>query len=329
MLVSQYKCGPIRSMDQFRTTVAKINGCGVKFKYTTKRKSYPKNYKDEYLAGTGYSVFTISEANARAYRDEVNALTSGVSDAVSAASESLARQIHDSIYAMQPFTFYTKGKPDAICNDLKQMIKPINRQGVIFKYSSKKVPGSDCYQVTIDKGQAEAYYYAVNLMMLVAKGMDVGSGYTEETSPALQVSNAQQILYDASCMNDVSDIVKLYAISSTAVFRGGNMNYVEKDAGRYWYGASDQKILKELYEYKAKGICADYAKAEEALFSYLGIEVKVCTTDSWTSTSGHAWTEGRAANSRGELIRYKFDYELYTKSANETEYGLGISERDL
>lgn len=337
VVISQYKQAGVNSMSDFFPLVVKLNGYGVKFKYEEKRKSYPKDYKNEFLSGTAYSVYTISEKNARAYRDEVNAMKLNVKHAITSASEDLAQQIHDTIYAKKSFTFYTKGKPTKICDDLKEMIKPINRQGVIFKYTATKVPYHDCYKVTIDKGQAEAYYYAVNIIQSVANSECVGKGidwYVRESvnirnedvsDPeemwdyekdydavvAMELLEAEKILLNASCMNDVSDIVKLFAISNCNLFRSA-MNYDKKARGRYWRGASDQKMLKELYNRTARGTCGDYAKAEEALFSYLGIEVKIGVTD----YVEHAWTEGRAANSDGRMVDYKFDYELETRDNN-------------
>ena len=104
---------------------------------------------------------------------------------------------------------------------------------------------------------------------------------------------------------------------------GANIKYDEAERGRYWHGYTDHQVLKELYNYEAIGTCGEFAIADKVLFSWLGIDVKVC------EDYGHAWVEGRAANSKGEMVEYKFDYEINLRGKTTGNFGITSGNNDL
>lgn len=121
---------------------------------------------------------------------------------------------------------------------------------------------------------------------------------------------------NADCMNDLSDIMKIYAISYADVFNCGEaggigITYTFKNQTPFLTAkATHRYILKHLCNGTARGVCEDFARGERVYFSYLGIEVKE------KEGNNHAWTEGKAANADGRMVDYKFDYELYTRDNN-------------
>ena len=325
------------SIFALKDAVMKQNGYGVVFSCTSRKV-------------TGGRQYTISAKQAKAYRDRVNAkaadLASMKASAVSNASPELAGQIHKSLLAKKAFSFYTKGSPDQICKDLTPMVQAANRLGVIFKYDKDHM-GGNYYKVTISKSNAECYYYMCGIMQEISDGFYIGQdlnevfaddlaafnadlleAYTEELEEAKKMlgdggaaiepfkpytleeylnykfSKADRILFNSPSFNDASDILKLYAISMSNILNGSRIKYDKKDIGRYWHGYTDHQVLKELYNYKARGTCGEFAIADYVVFSWLGIDVKIC------EDYGHAWVEGRAANSKGKVYDYKFDYEL-------------------
>ena len=292
-------------------------------------------------------------------------MQSAKASAVSSASADLADQLHKSLRAKKAFSFYTKGDPDKICKNLIPMVQAANRLGVIFKYDTKKM-GDGYYKVTISKDNAECYYYATGIMQEVSDGYYVGKDlnevfaddladfnadlldlynedleyakemfgdggaaiepfkpYTLEEYLDYKFSKACRIVMHADSLNDVSDIVKLWVISDCHMLDGANIKYDEAERGRYWHGYTDHQVLKELYNYEAIGTCGEFAIADKVLFSWLGIDVKVC------EDYGHAWVEGRAANSKGEMVEYKFDYEINLRGKTTGNFGITSGNNDL
>lgn len=330
------------SIFALKDAVMKQNGYGVVFTCTSRKVKGGRQY-------------TISAKQSRSYRDKVNAksadMQSAKASAVSSASADLADQLHKSLHAKKAFSFYTKGDPDKICKDLTPMVQAANRLGVIFKYDKDHM-GGNYYKVTISKSNAECYYYMCGIMQEISDGFYIGQdlnevfaddlaafnadlleAYTEELEEAKKMlgdggaaiepfkpytleeylnykfSKADRILFNSPSFNDASDILKLYAISMSNILNGSRITYDKKDIGRYWRGYTDHQVLKELYNYKARGTCGEFAIADYVVFSWLGIDVKIC------EDYGHAWVEGRAANSK-EMIDFKFDYELELRGSD-------------
>ena len=344
------------SIFALKNAVMKQNGYGVVFSCTSKKVKGGRQY-------------TISAKQSRAYRDKVNAksadMQSAKASAVSSASADLADQLHKSLRAKKAFSFYTKGDPDKICKNLIPMVQAANRLGVIFKYDTKKM-GDGYYKVTVSKDNAECYYYATGIMQEVSDGYYVGKDlnkvfaddladfnadlldlynedlewakemlgdggaaiepfkpYTLEEYLDYKFSKACRIVMHADSLNDVSDIVKLWVISDCHMLDGANIKYDEAEGGRYWHGYTDHQVLKELYNYEAIGTCGEFAIADKVLFSWLGIDVKVC------EDYGHAWVEGRAANSKGKMVEYKFDYEINLRGKTTGNFGITSGNNDL
>lgn len=337
-----------------RSDVKKISGFNVNIPYTSRKRwngweggyIYTISAKD---AKAYRNKIRQKEAETRQKKAEIR---KGKSSAVSSASADLADQLHKSLRAKKAFSFYTKGDPDKICKNLIPMVQAANRLGVIFKYDTKKM-GDGYYKVTISKDNAECYYYATGIMQEVSDGYYVGKDlnevfaddladfnadlldlynedleyakemfgdggaaiepfkpYTLEEYLDYKFSKACRIVMHADSLNDVSDIVKLWVISDCHMLDGANIKYDEAEGGRYWHGYTDHQVLKELYNYEAIGTCGEFAIADKVLFSWLGIDVKVC------EDYGHAWVEGRAANSKGKVYDYKFDYELEVRGTD-------------
>ena len=139
--------------------------------------------------------------------------------------------------------------------------------------------------------------------------------YTYEDAFA-DLSKADQIIMKADCMNDLSDIKKVYAISSSGFFQcgpagGAGITYTMENQTPFLTAkATHRYILKHLCNGTARGVCEDYARGECVYFTYLGIDVKE------KHGNNHAWTEGQAANADGRMVDYKFDYRLYTRDNN-------------
>ncbi len=333
-----------------KAAVKKANGCNVGFTYTSKKKIrdvngyvYTVSAKD---AKAYRNKVNKAIADKKANEKKMHA------SAVSSASTELAAQIHKSLRAKKAFSFYTKGNPDQICKDLTPMVQAANRLGVIFKYDTKKM-GDGYYKVTISKDNAECYYYMCGMMQEISDGFYIGKdlnevfaddladfnadeleAYNEELEEAKEMlgdggaaiepfkswtleeylhyktSKADRILFNSPSFNDASNILKLYAISLSNILNGGRINYDKAERGRYWHGYTDRQVLKELYNCEAIGTCGEFAIADYVLFSWLGIDVKIC------EDYGHAWVEGRAANSKGKVYDYKFDYELEVRGTD-------------
>ena len=218
-------------------------------------------------------------------------------DPVSSATQELAQEIHDHLSKQESYIFYTNGKPKQIIKNLYPMIKAINKQGVIFKYTAKRVKGVDgtYYKVTINKEEAQKYYYAC---ALIQKVFD-----RDKTK-------------NVDCFNDLSDIMKLRVISASNMFSCLSGGYMSYNAYKY-SPVGELNRLISLYNETASGVCIDFAEAEEALFSMLGIDVHI------VQTKEHAWTEGVAANSDGVMVKYMFDYQLYChNSSHDIDYSL-------
>lgn len=344
------------SLLALKNAVMKQNGYGVVFTCTSRKVKGGRQY-------------TVSAKQAKAYRDKVNAksadMQSAKASAVSSASTDLADQLHKSLRAKKAFSFYTKGDPDKICKNLIPMVQAANGLGVIFKYDTKKM-GDGYYKVTISKDNAECYYYATEIMQGVSDGFYIGEDldkafaeklaafnadaldlYNEDLEWAKEMlgdggaaiepfkpwtleeylnykfSKADRVLLNSPSLNDASDILKLYAISMLNILNGVRINYDEAEGGRYWHGYTDHQVLKELYNCDAIGTCGEFAIADKVLFSWLGIDVKVC------EDYGHAWVEGRAANSKGELVEYKFDYEIKLRGKTTGNFGVTSGNNDL
>lgn len=297
---------------------------------------FPVNYVDEDTLNKAYkkNKLVIPASVSRAYAKDVRRAQGYYKHPVTSADQELAQKIHDTIMTRQAFSFCTKGKPDKICRKLNEMMPGINRQGVHFEYNSFKL-NNNIYLVTVTNELAEAYYYAVRLTEKVFKVNkenierrlleDVeeyqeavaedpeefeGFGpYTYEDAFA-SLSKADQIIMNADCMNDLSDIMKVYAISYAGVFNCGEagtvgITYTFKNRTPFITAHKDYRyILKHLCNGTARGVCEDFARGELVYFTYLGIDVKE------KDGNNHAWTEGQAANSKGEMVKFKFDYEL-------------------
>ena len=304
----------------------------------------PRNYVD-FETRQANNKIVISSKVSKAFAADVKTLQKGVKKPVTSANKALAEQIHKSLYAKKPFMFCTKGKPDKICKGLQNKIKSVNKQGVIFNYEAEKIPQTnDCYKVVIDKDESEDYHYAVKmteeifLFGLIWARICAESDYSAKTgcgssgeigiedtlTGETEISESREItdeelfkytskayrnIWNASGMNEVSDIVKLYLIDLSGVFscvdytgekRAIGMSY-DMNKRNFYYDE-----MKKLYEGTAIGMCSDYAHGERVYFSHLGIDVKFVTSDELD----HAWTEGVATNSDGKKIKYRFDYGL-------------------
>lgn len=311
-------------ISQLRKKIANTYSYGVNFDYNVSN-----------------GIIIISEKKAKAYSAKVKKIQNGLKDAVTESSSELAQDIHNALMNQRPFIFYTKGKPTAICNDLIREVQDINKQDVIFKYTSEKVSGTDYYKISIKKEQAQAYAYACkysekqfniekNDILKHVKGTvqneeDCREGYLLECEIDMelgepvptfeeycdgrldedsieQLSSRDQMIARAEGMGDLSDIMKLYIIGIGSFQAPSGITYTNK----YFQSGtgSEALMLKNLYLNKATGVCHDFALHECALFSYWGISVKYC------SSANHAWTEGVAKNSEGIMVKYRFDYGL-------------------
>lgn len=307
---------------------------------------FPVDYVDEDTRNKSYkqNKLVIPASASKAYAKDVRRAQGYYKHPVTAADQELAQQIHDTLMTRQAFSFCTKGKPDKICQKLNEMMPGINRQGVHFEYESGKIKG-DIYLVTVTNELAEAYYYAVKMTEKILKidQYDIerllledveeyqeavaedpeefeGFGpYTYEDAFA-DLPLAKQIIMNADCMNDLSDIMKVYAISYAGVFNCGEagtvgITYTFKNQTPFLTAkATHQYILKHLCNGTARGVCEDFARGERVYFTYLGIDVKE------KDGNNHAWTEGQAANSKGEMVKFKFDYELMLSRKDGTGY---------
>jgi hypothetical protein len=332
-------------MNDLRSRIVSKYSYGVTF-------DYDEESSGPYVTAF-YCRYIIPAREAKAYSKEVKKLSNGVKTAVTSASSELAQDIHDHLMNQEEYSFYINGSPDVICGDLNQMVQEINRQAVIFRYGSKQLTGTNVYLITIYDSYAKAYYYAIKISeRMLSDFQESTDAYIKEQLAEWQervdegefsqsyiegftydfyydeLSDAKKLLMQADTVADLTDIMKLYLVDRNVIF------YCRSAVGKGFMGITytkvhktgtdnDGSMLEELYNGTARGVCYLYARTEVALLSQWGIDVE------YKHGETHAWTEGKAANSTGEMIRFKIDYELYTWNADKKKYGLGLSTNDL
>lgn len=202
----------------------------------------------------------------------------------------------------------TAAKYDSKISSLNGKLKSINKAGVILRimpeynyvvignrrYGCIAVKKSGYCSICISEETAKTYNYAVSFINRIFTGINK----TQKAS--------------ATCMNDFSDAMKVYAIASSGYFSSLNSEskfgmvydlHSEYITNRF---VSDSEMFKNLAENAARGVCYDYANYEMLVWSCLGIE-------SWYNESKelqHAWTVVKVKNSDGKIMWVPFDYGI-------------------
>ena len=139
----------------------------------------------------------------------------------------------------------------------------------------------------------------------------------------LLLTNAEAILYGAKNFCDLSDAMKIYAISSSNYF-GCNRSHDDVAYGMlydytfttYYPPSKDSLAMKQLYKNKATGVCQTFAMYEQLLFDQLGITSYFNSNDA----INHAWSVVTVKNSKGKTLWIPFDYGIGPSE------GLAVSE---
>ena len=157
------------------------------------------------------------------------------------------------------------------------------------------------------------YYYLEN---------SASSAYTKG-GVHLLLTNAEAILYGTENFCDLSDAMKIYAISSSKYF-GCNSSHEDVAYGMlydytfttYYLPSQEVLAMKWLYKNKATGVCQTFAMYEQLLFDQLGI------TNYYNNnhTISHAWSVVAVKNSKGKTLWIPFDYGIGPSE------GLAVSE---
>lgn len=84
------------------------------------------------------------------------------------------------------------------------------------------------------------------------------------------------------------------------------MEYDKKSRGKIFRTVKKHpdKVMKAICQNKAKGVCADFSKAEILLFSQLGMKAYYLSSGSLN----HAWSIVKVSNSKGKKFYVPFDY---------------------
>ena len=326
-----FLCMPDYRVYQIKERLKELTDTDISVKITMqkfRRKSYRGVYYNSYPVITAKA----SKAYINALKKQ-NAQIVKEIDPVSSATQELAQEIHDHLSKQESYIFYTNGKPKQIIKNLYPMIKAINKQGVIFKYTTERVKNVDgnVYRVTINKEEAQKYYYACALAEKILNyyknqigvggyerrcDLDITSGlepsYATYEAYYNHLSDNEKALLNAEGFNEYSDIMKLKIISWARVFAFESASFMRYSHKTHTPGGDLNRLIY-LYNQTASGVCEDYAESEEAFFSMLGIDVHIIKS----YIMDHAWTEGVAANADGTKIKYKFDYGLKVKDADE------------
>lgn len=215
-------------------------------------------------------------------------------------------------------------KPEKLLCGINKKLRKINKAGVVLNFGPDANKGSEnsgitrnypteengCYYVYISEDNAKTYCGAVELIsrMFTEAKKNKCSVKTGDKSFA----NAQTTLAKASCMSELSDAMKLYAIAASGYFtctrvsNGFNMTYNQSGRGSYDACGSRAELVTTLLAGKATGVCEEYAKYEVFVFSLLGIEA-YCNK---SMTLNHAWSVARVTNSAGKVMWVPFDYDI-------------------
>ncbi|MCI5856528.1 MAG: hypothetical protein MR016_04075 [Agathobacter sp.] len=139
----------------------------------------------------------------------------------------------------------------------------------------------------------------------------------------LLLDNAEAVLYGTDNFCDLSDAMKIYAISSSKYF-GCNSSHDDVAYGMlydytfttYYPPSTDSLAMKQLYKNKATGVCQTFAMYEQLLFDQLGITNYFNSNDA----INHAWSVVAVKNSKGKTLWIPFDYGIGPSE------GLAVSE---
>lgn len=132
-----------------------------------------------------------------------------------------------------------------------------------------------------------------------------------------QISTADRLVGSNAHFSNLSDAMKVYAVSEANYFAGSTLpgygveyTFREKSATT----TKGYKAMKHLWKGTARGVCHEYALYECLLWEQLGI------TGFYNSYSGwnHAWSVVKVKNSKGKTMWIPFDYGI--TSASGTNY---------
>lgn len=208
-------------------------------------------------------------------------------------------------------------------SDINKKLRKINKAGVVLNFGpeANKIPGggktenictdeNGFYLVFISEDNAKTYCGAIDFMNRIfeAAKKNKSSVKTGDSSFA----NARKVLASASSMSALSDAMKLYAVAASGYFtcsrvsNGFNMTYNPAGRGSFDAQGSRSEIMNTLAAGRASGVCEEYAKYENFVFSLLGIE----GSSRRSTLLMHAWSVAKVTNSEGKVMWVPFDYDI-------------------
>jgi hypothetical protein len=119
---------------------------------------------------------------------------------------------------------------------------------------------------------------------------------------------SESLMAASGGMSDLSDAMKIWVIGRSNYFGcrfTRNMYGMLYTSGVYTYNGGS-KAMKTLYENKAEGVCAVYARYETIVFMQMGITTYLCQS----YKINHEWTVVKVKNSDGKTLWIPFDYGI-------------------
>ena len=116
-------------------------------------------------------------------------------------------------------------------------------------------------------------------------------------------------MFDCENFCELNDVMRVFLIHTSGYFDGDRKTEYGMVYNEKYIGSSDiskSKLMKNLLDNKAVGVCHDFAVYEVCLFKNLGL---TCWYNS-NNELGHAWSVLKVKNNSGKALWLPFDYGL-------------------